>query len=124
MTLLSLLNYAFPDAEFAYNPLRNAVDASQENIWTVDLDIKKLSRKLINLMYGDGNAHIKVAMEEFMTPPVETNTNILWVKVPKEMLSEYCNNLMDIVDDATVNSLNFQYLNGEWYFGETQGEPK
>ena len=54
----------------------------------------------------------------------ETKENIMWTKIPTEILNEDCQHIMEIIDDASVHGLNFKYVNGEWYFGETQGVPK
>ena len=138
MTILGLMQEVFPLASLHMESdgcHANLMGEDNDKFWLKDVPedtMKEICKRFINKIYGIPNAHILVksdyidtdSTQEFMTPPVETNTDILWVKVPTEILNEDCQHIMEIIDDASVNGLNFQYLNGEWYFGETQGDPK
>lgn len=94
---------------------------------------KAIIKGLLNSMYGRKNGKtyvyadtdstkLKEVFESAsthanffpMNKPIEKN----WVQVPTQILNEDCQNIMDVIDDATTNGLNFKYEDGKWYFSE------
>lgn len=98
------------------------ITCSYHNFWEEEADLGKiyanisvmgLGKALLNSMYGKSVTY-KDTDSFPMNKPIEKK----WVQVPTQILNEDCQNIMEVIDDATTNGLNFKYEDGKWYFAE------
>jgi len=125
MTLLTYLQTLLPDAHFHTNPRHPGLQSDYDSIWHENLSdehIKKMSKTLLNFIYGSDYGYITEAKKEYIDTDGTSIPIDEWDEIPENVL---CGALKvsDILDDATTYGLSFKYENGKYYIKPNECDP-